>query len=396
MLKTVVMGGSLGGLTAALFLRETGCRVAVYERSAMPLVGLVGAGIVLNPATVRYFDSHSGADIQSMSISARWVRYMDSQGTIAAEQPCAYRFSSYNSIYRALLDEFRSDDYHLGAAITGFDQDGQGVTAQFDDGRHERCDLLVCADGFGSTARRLLLPAVQLEYAGYVAWRGIVNESEVSAATFAELQEAITYHLMPNSHVLVYPIPVMDRAPGGAQPFLNWLWYRNVPHGPRLDDLMTDCEGILREVSLGPGAVREENVATLRREAAALLPQPLAELILNTVQPFLQAIVDCEAPHMAFGRLCLIGDAAFVARPHAAAGTAKAAEDGWQLARALRATGGQVAAALDRWEPGQLALGRSVLARTREAGRRAQVDNAWRIGDPLPFGLYTVGDSTMQ
>ena len=106
--------------------------------------------------------------------------------------------------------------------------------------------------------------------------------------------------------------------------------------------------------------------------------------------------MDCEAPRMAFGRLCLIGDAAFVARPHAAAGTAKAAEDGWQLARALRATGGRVAAALDRWEPGQLALGRSVLARTREAGRRVQVDNAWRIGDPLPFGLYTVGDSTME
>ena len=163
---------------------------------------------------------------------------------------------------------------------------------------------------------------------------------------------------MPNSHVLVYPIPVMDRAPGGAQLFLNWLWYRNVPHGPRLDALMTDREGILREVSLGPGAVREESVATLRLEAAALLPPPLAELILSTAQPFLQAIVDCEAPRMAFGRLCLIGDAAFVARPHAAAGTAKAAEDGWQLARALRATGGRVAAALDRWEPGQLALGR--------------------------------------
>ena len=45
-----------------------------------------------------------------------------------------------------------------------------------------------------------------------------------------------------------------------------------------------------------------------------------------------------DAPRMAFGRLCLIGDAAFVARPHAAAGTAKAAEDGWQLARALRAS----------------------------------------------------------
>jgi hypothetical protein len=33
--------------------------------------------------------------------------------------------------------------------------------------------------------------------------------------------------------------------------------------------------------------------------------------------------------------------------------------------------------------------------RAREAGRRAQVDSAWRIGDPLPFGLYSIGDSAM-
>jgi 2,6-dihydroxypyridine 3-monooxygenase len=106
-------------------------------------------------------------------------------------------------------------------------------------------------------------------------------------------------------------------------------------------------------------------------------------------------VFDIEVPRMAFGRVCLIGDAAFTLRPHAAAGTAKAAEDAWKLGEAVRKMGGDVVAALKRWEPGQLELGRQVLARTRDAGRRSQFEGTWRIGDPLPFGLYELGDSAM-
>jgi 2,6-dihydroxypyridine 3-monooxygenase len=99
---------------------------------------------------------------------------------------------------------------------------------------------------------------------------------------------------------------------------------------------------------------------------------------------------------MAFGRVCLIGDAAFALRPHVAAGTAKAAEDGWRLGDAIAACDHDVPAALRRWEPGQLALGRRALARTREAGERSQLYNTWQVGDPLPFGLYEQGDSALD
>jgi 2,6-dihydroxypyridine 3-monooxygenase len=99
---------------------------------------------------------------------------------------------------------------------------------------------------------------------------------------------------------------------------------------------------------------------------------------------------------MAFGRACLLGDAAFALRPHAAVGSAKAAEDAWRLGEALRGSGLDVAAALERWEPGQLALGRGALARTRRAGERAQHTGEWRVGEPLPWGLYEVGDSALD
>ena len=390
--RVVIMGGSLGGLTAALTLRDAGCDVTVYERSHVPLAGQ-GAGIVLNPATVRYFTERRKLDIGAISIATHWVRYLEHDGRTRHERACVYRFSSYNALYRGLLDCFDAARYHLGTAVVGFEQD-DGVTVHLADGRSERCDLLVCADGIRSTGRRLLLPNLSAEYAGYVAWRGTVEQSDVRPDTFATLREAIVYHVMPHSHLLTYPIPVVDRAPGAAQPHINWLWYHNVPQGAEFDDLMTDRDGTIREISVPPGAVQPRHIDRLRADATAL-PLPLAELIQATDQPFIQAIIDLDAPRMAFGRVCLIGDAACVARPHAAAGTAKAAEDAWILGAAMRESAGDVIAALRRWEPAQLRLGQGVVARTRAAGRRAQFEGTWRVGDPLPFGLYETGDSVM-
>lgn len=390
----IVAGGSLGGLTTALTLRSAGCDVEVYERSNRPLTGQ-GAGIVLNPATIRYFMEHAVIAINEVSVAANWVRYLDRDGIIADEKPCTYRFSSYNALYRGLLSCFDTDRYHMGETVIGFDQDDEGVNVRFASGRNERCDLLVCADGIRSTARRLLFPGVSLQYAGYAAWRGTVGEAELQPQTFSLLREAITYHIMPGSHLLTYPIPVVDHSPGSSQPFVNWLWYRNIPRGPDLDALMTDKDGVVREVSLNPGDVQERHLAKLREDASSTLPPPLVEVVLNTAQPFIQLIFDCEVPSMVSGRVCVIGDAAFVARPHAAAGTAKAAEDGWKLGEAIKKTAGDVVAALRLWEPGQLRLGRSVLARTREAGQRLQFEGTWHVGEMLPFGLYEIGDSSM-
>lgn len=390
----IIMGGSLGGLTAALVLRDAGCDVQVYERSHRPLVGQ-GAGIVLNPATVRYFTEKKALDIADISIASHWVRYLDQQGNIADEKPYLYRFSSYNALYRGLLSCFATDRYHLGEEIISFAQDNDRVHVQLASGGSEQCDLLVCADGIRSTGLKLLLPAVSPAYAGYIAWRGTIGEGELQPHTFATLCEAITYYLLPKGHVLIYPIPVVDAAHGTTRTYINWLWYRNVPQGPELDSLRTDKEGVLREVSLYPGTVQERFIAQLREDAVSSLPQSLAEVVCRTVQPFLQLIVDRDVTRMAFERVCLIGDAAFVARPHAAAGTAKAAEDAWKLGEAVKKADGDVVNALNSWEPAQLQLGRAVLARTREAGRRLQFEGTWRIGEPLPFGLHKTGDSTM-
>lgn len=387
------MGGSLGGLNAALYLRDAGFAVTVLERSVEPLAGQ-GAGIVLNPYTVRYLADSQTLDVADISIRSRYVRYINSESNIIAEIEAPYRFGSYNSIYAGLLTLLGTEHYHLNQRVTGFDQRGDKVRVHTAQGLQMSCDLLVCADGIGSEARRWLLGNTPADYAGYIAWRGLISAADVAAATFARLQDSIVYHIRPDEHLLTYPIPVVEVSLAQRERYVNWLWYRNVAVGAPLDALMIDREGNRRGLSVPPGMVREDAVAAMKREAADV-PALLRELIWQTERPFIQAIFDYEIPQMAFGRICILGDAAFSARPHAAAGTAKAAEDARQLGLALRQCANDVVPALQLWEQKQLQLGRHLVQRNRQAGAMLQ-NGTWPVGAPLPFGLYSEGDSEMN
>jgi 2,6-dihydroxypyridine 3-monooxygenase len=389
--RAVVAGGSLGGLAAGLALRDAGCDVRVFERSQTALQSR-GAGIVLHEETVRYFVEHRVLDVEAISTSVDVWRYLHPSGDVAHEQPTGHRFTAWNTLYRAFRASFDDDRYHLGEALVGFDQDPDGVTVRFAAGGERRCELLVGADGISSTTRRRLLPSVEPVYAGYVGWRGTVEEEQLSKAAFAALSDAITYCVLGDSHILIYPIPSVEGAVSVGERYMNFVWYRNVPAGPPADELLTDRDGGARPLSVPPGAVQERYVRQLKQDAETLLPGPVAEVVVSTPEPFLQAIVDLEVPGMAFGRVCLIGDGAFAARPHAAAGTAKAAADAWALGRAVADADREVPKALAAWEPGQLGLGRQLVARVKDMGHRSQVAGTWHPGDPsLAFGLRGPG-----
>ena len=390
-ITVAVVGGSLGGLTTALVLRDAGCAVTVFERSQIELAGL-GAGIVVQDATVRYLIERLGMTLDEISVPSRVLQYLGPDGHVTFERPSPYRFTAWNTIYRALAGALGDVAYRRGHALVGFDQDDTGVDVRFANGYQTRVDLLVCVDGVASTARRRLLPGVEPTYSGYVGWRGTVNASELSTGTFAALGDAITYALVPDSHIVAYQIPDVAGSVDDDDRLVNFVWYRNVAEGAALDELMTDRDGLPRPLSLHPGIVQDRFVNAIRRAARDLLPGPLAEMVERTPQPFVQAIVDVTVPRMAFGRICLLGDAAFTARPHAAAGTAKAAENGWKLAEALLVADGDPLVALREWEPGQLALGEALVARAREIGRRSQFEGTWAPGDPdLRFGLHAPG-----
>lgn len=387
--RVAVVGGSLGGLTAALLLRDLGLDVTVYERSGTELEQR-GAGIGFLPASYRYLAERARVDLDDVSISTKYIRYLDRQGRPVHEQEQPYRFSNWNTAYRSLLRCFGDERYLLGRECTDIRQGDSKVQVRQVTADQVEVDLLVCADGVGSRARACLLPEVRAQYAGYVAWRGLVSERELGDRA-RPLVDAITYYVYANSHILVYPIPGLDGSVRPGDRLINFVWYRNYLPGSDLSDLMTGHDGKLHEISLPPDAPRAEHIKEMQATAAARLPEQIAGVVLAVRAPFVQAILDVEVPQMAFGRVCLIGDAAFVVRPHAAAGTAKAAADAWELARALEEQH-DIESALRAWEPSQLELGRNLLERTRRIGRRSQVDCNWTPGDPeLVFGLYEPG-----
>jgi 2,6-dihydroxypyridine 3-monooxygenase len=295
--RVAVLGGSLGGLTAGLVLRDVGCDVHVFERSGVALQQR-GAGIAVLDATIRYFVENQVLDVDQVCTSTGWIRYLHPDGSTRYEERHRYRFSSWNTIYRSLRSRL-GERYHLGKEVIEFDQDGDGVTIRFADGEVSTWDMLVCADGVGSTTRQRLLPDVGPGYAGYVAWRGTVPEPELGAETLGRLHDAITYQLMPNSHILVYPIPNVD---GSCQPgrrLMNFVWYRNVAAAIELAALMTDRERQLHSVSLPPGAVQDCYRDEIRAVARDTVAAATAEVVTNTAEPFVQVIVDVEVSTMA-------------------------------------------------------------------------------------------------
>ena len=118
---------------------------------------------------------------------------------------------------------------------------------------------------------------------------------------------------------------------------------------------------------IAPSLIRDEIVAQVKADAEALLAPQLAKIFLRS-EPFFQPIFDLESPALAFGRVALTGDAAFVVRPHVGAGATKAAIDATVLADCLGRAGEDVAGGLARFESVQRPFGRDIVALSRQQG----------------------------
>jgi 2,6-dihydroxypyridine 3-monooxygenase len=395
MLRVAVVGGSLGGLTAALLLRDAGHDVTVFERSPVDLTGY-GAGIVAHEVSMRYFAGRGGGALDAFTVPVAQYRLVDGKGALLCEERVAYRFVSWGSLYRALLAEFGRERYIQRTALQSFSQDANDVSISFANGAQRTFDMLVLADGVQSTGRRVLFPGIEPAYSGYVAWRGTAHERDIPRAALATLDDTLTYAIVPHSHVLVYPIPGADGRVDHGHRLWNFVWYRNVENGAPLDALMTDPDGIRHAVSLHPGRVQQQYVSELKGRARAALPHDIADVVAAVEHPFIQVVMDVAVSRMAVGRVCIIGDAAFAARPHAAAGTAKAAENAWTLAETLSNAQDNWQRALEAWSMHQTALGEELVARARDIGEGSQFRCDWTPGDPkLRFGLYAPGDSSL-
>jgi len=180
----------------------------------------------------------------------------------------------------------------------------------------------------------------------------------------------MTFCLPPGEQCLGYPVAGPDNELREGQRRYNVVWYRPADEATELPALLTDRNGVANSISIPPPLIRPEPIAAMRAAAERLLAPQFRKIVRLIDEPILQPIYDLESPRLAFGRVAIIGDAAFVARPHVAAGVSKAADDAAALAAALDAE--DVEVALRRFEAQRLPENKKIIERARHLGAYLQ------------------------
>ena len=374
MAKALIVGGSLGGLFAANLLHRAGWDVLVCERAGEALSGR-GAGLVSHPALFAalaaagvkvdprepYSDSDLGVFVPDR-------RVFSSDGSIIAQHAYPQVLASWPRLYEVLRSALPQRCYRHAANCVRVETGDAHATAHFADDGIEIADLIVAADGLRSTIRAQLAPAARAAYAGYIAWRGLVEEASLTPATWAVLGNTFGFCLPEGEQILGYPVRV------GSHRAYNFVWYRPVDDAA-LRAMLSDADGRVHSEGIAPPLIRAELIAAMRDTAQRLLSPAFAEVVTRTRQPFFQPISDLISERLVFGRTALLGDAAFVARPHVGMGVTKAASDAMALADALRETPDDVAAALAGYERIRVEAGRAVVERGRQLGAYMQAQS---------------------
>ncbi|MFS8973419.1 FAD binding domain-containing protein [Cupriavidus necator] len=367
--KAIIVGGSLGGLFAANMLMRNGWEVEIFERTPEALAGR-GAGIVTHP---ELFDALGAAgvvvdDSIGVRVSARVTLSRD--GVPLSERGMPQTLTAWGKMYDVLRKAF-SGTYRVGALVTSVDSHADHAVITLQDGSQHRADMVIAADGFRSGVREQLLPSIGLQYAGYVAWRGLVEETRLSPATHAAIFDKFAFCLPPREQILGYPVAGEGNSTAPGHRRYNFVWYRATREDDELPDLLTDATGKCWSNGIPPALIRGDVLADMEDAANALLAPQFAEVVTSATQPLFQPIFDLAVPRMAFGRVALLGDAAFVARPHCGMGVTKAAGDAMALVRALAAHPA-VGTALEAYSTERVEVGNAIVEHARHLGAYMQ------------------------
>ena len=354
MAQILVVGGSLGGLFVANILLRQGHDVTLLEKTIGSLDGR-GAGIVTHDALAEALRAAGVTVDETLGVPVTKRVTLGADGQSLGEMELPQVLTSWSRLYHMLKESFPSERYLQGS--------------QYD------AELLIASDGIRSAVRAQVAPKIQPEYAGYIAWRGVCDEACLSRNTLETLFNRFGFCLPNGEQMLGYPVAGSgnDTRPGKRR--YNFVWYRPASEHEELVSLLTDDDGHHYPTGIPPLKVSWKHIARMRKVAQEILAPQYAEILEKTAAPFLQAIYDVRSEQIVFGRIALMGDAAFVGRPHVGMGVTKAADEAIVIAKHIAAHGA-TPAALNAYSEERLELGQQVVARAQYLGRYMQAQGS--------------------
>ena len=363
--SATIIGGSMAGLFAATALSKKGWDISVHEKVPVPLSGR-GAGIATYDelADLVYKATNNN---NVLGTTAKSRVSLDINGNIINSYDYPQVYTSWQYLFSILREQISNDNYFMGDDCIKIEQNEDKAIAFFENGKKKETDLIIVANGIKSELRTYVDNKAYPQYAGYVGWRGVVNEEEISKISLETLSNYFIVVLPYNQQIASYPI-----AGEGKNPFkigerrINWIWYKPVPQ-KKLKEILLGKSGQQFEDGIPPNEIREEIVNDLFKEAEEKLPPQLFELVKITKQPLIQPIFDLQSMKMKNGRVVTIGDAAFTARPHVGMGVTKAAMDAFTLSEYLEDSTNLDD--LDKWEHSRLKESQFIVNRSRKLGQ---------------------------
>ena len=324
-LQVAIAGAGIGGLTAALCLRQRGLAVTLLEQA--PELGEVGAGIQLSPNAMQVLQELGlGAALaevacEPQAASLRHWRTGKAYLTLPLRQDCVARYGApYLHIHRAdLIAVLRQSalaagvNVRTGQTVTGYRQDSDAVAVQLaggseQGGSEEKADLLVGADGMRSAVRLSMLGERPLRFTGQAAWRGTVPVERLPSAALP--QEANVW-IGPRRHFVCYHLR------GGTQV----SFFAVAPHRSWTAEDLSQ-RGDVKEL----------------RAAFGDWDGRIGELLAACDSCTLWGLFDlAPLPRWSDGRVVLLGDACHPMLPFMAQGGAMAIEDAYVLAALVSA-----------------------------------------------------------
>jgi 2-polyprenyl-6-methoxyphenol hydroxylase-like FAD-dependent oxidoreductase len=372
MRKAIIVGGSMGGILAGNMLVREGWQVEVLERTKGGLEAR-GAGIVPQRSLLIALE-RAGVTVNpriGIRVSKR-VAYGQDGAAFATHHYDQYS-TSWSLLYNLLRGAFPTQHFHSGCNVKDVAQDRNGAVAVLDDGRRFEGDLLIGADGMRSVVRHALFSDVQPNYVGYLAWRGMLQE-DCAAPGFVESCFSALNFCFPKAEELIgYPVAGADGSVDVGHRRFNIMWYRPVSPGSELREMFTGTDGMHYEAGIPPSLISPELIKTMKGEAQKAFPPLFADIIRDMEGMFFQAIYDLESERAGRGRIALIGDAAFVARPHCGAGVSKAADDAASLATAL-SQNRAIEDAVEAFSAERVKAGKAAVAWAAHLGSYFQMD----------------------